>query len=75
MTHPATFETFLKVLKPSRKGNDMPFTIMEKEGKKPPKHGGFLFSTVSKAAPPIANKPNGGGDVLSAHVQRQTKQD
>jgi hypothetical protein len=28
---------------------------MEKEGKKPPKHGGFLFSTASKAAPPIAD--------------------
>jgi hypothetical protein len=75
MTHPATFETFLKVLKPSRKGNDMPCTIMEKEGKKPPKHGGFLFSTASGAAPPIANKPNGGGDVLFTDEQRQVKQD
>jgi hypothetical protein len=33
----------------------MPFTIMEKEGKKPPKHGGFLFSGTSGAASPIAN--------------------
>jgi hypothetical protein len=53
----------------------MPFTNMEKEGNKPPKHGGFLFSTASGAAPPIANKPNGGGDVLFTDEQRQVKQD
>ena len=33
----------------------MPFTNMEKEGNKPPKHGGFLFSTAFEAAYPIAN--------------------
>jgi hypothetical protein len=29
----------------------MPFTIMEKEGNKPPKHGGFLFSGILQPLP------------------------